>query len=433
MSVDHHSVGLAPPARLELLGENERPPANHAMDATAVVVFHGMGQQVRFETLDMLAQALVEAHEERGERSAKRVRHVWCDDRDGGRFIPRAEVELQDARGSAKKTVHIYEAYWAPLTEGAISFSSTAGFFLRAGVRGICASLRDDRRFLRWAFGKEREFPLAPATFIHLVLATAILALLVVVLTFGAYWLWPPELRDSISVDAVLKAGASVLLFIAALYVIAAARRWIVQFLGDVAIYVNPSELDKYWRIREEIKRECLRVANAVYRAVGRDDLQVKKFQYGKVVLAGHSLGSVIAYDTLSALVQRDLANESKTAVDVVGRTGTLLTFGSPLDKVAFIFGTQVTGRKIREALAGGTQPLIVSYQFRPPRWVNIYARADVIAGRLDYFDVPGSVEGGGKRVENRLDDEASPLPPDAHTDYWTHAVLRQSLYESVT
>jgi hypothetical protein len=239
-------------------------------------------------------------------------------------------------------------------------------------------------------------------------------------------------LRNSFSLEAFLKAGFSALLWAAALYVTWKARRWMVQFLGDVAIYVSSSELDKFWRIRDEIKRECRRVANAVYRAFGRDDHQVKRFQYGKVVLAGHSLGSVIAYDTLSGLVQRDLANDSKTTLDVVGRTGTLLTFGSPLDKVAFIFGTQVTGRKTREALAGGVQPLIVDYKYRPAKWVNIHARADVIAGRLDYFDNPDSGDGGGKRIRNEIDGEASWFPPNAHTDYWTHGVLQRTLYESV-
>lgn len=432
MADENHSVGLAPPVRLEILGADEQAPANLALDTTAVVVFHGMGQQVKFETLDMLAQALIEAHEAKGERTAKRVRHVWCEDRDGGRFFPRVEVELQDASGNAKKHIHVYEAYWAPLTEGAISFLSTADIFLRAGLRGICASLKDDKKFLRWAFGMEREFPLAPATVVYLVLATALLILLVAALSVGAYWVWPAELRDSVSFQAVSRAGLSVAFAAATLYVIWKARQWIVQYLGDVAIYVSASELDKYWRIRDEIKRECQRVASAVYRAVARDPHQVRQFQYGKVVLAVHSLGSVIAYDTLNALIQRDLASDAGMAVGVVGRTTTLITFGSPLDKVAFIFGTQVTGRKMREALAGGTQPLIVSYDYRPKQWVNIYARADVIAGRLDYFDVPSSGEGGGKRADNMIDEEAGWFPSSAHTDYWAHAILRQSLYESV-
>ena len=252
---DDRSVGLAPPSRLELLGDGERPPANHAMDATAVIVFHGMGQQVKFETLDQLAQALIEAHEAKGEKSAKRVRHVWCDDRDGGRFMPRAEVELQDANGNARKTVHIYEAYWAPQTEGAISFGSTAAFFLKAGVRGIGASLRDDRKFLRWAFGREREFPLAPATFIALVLATLFLALVVLALLYFAGYFWPAGV-DGLSLDTIARTWRSTLLVIAAIVVSWKIRRWMVQYLGDVAIYVSSSELDKHWRIREEIKRD---------------------------------------------------------------------------------------------------------------------------------------------------------------------------------
>ena len=431
MAEENNSVGLAPPTRLEILGESEQTPADSAMETIAVVVFHGMGQQVKFETLDMLAQALIDAHKAGGGKTAKRARHVWCGDREGGRFFPRVEIELQDAQGNARN-VHVYEAYWAPLTEGAISFLSTVGFFLRAGVRGIYTSLKDDRKFLRWAFGREHEFPLAPATFIYLVMGTAALAALVLLLTGGTYWLWPAELRESLLFDTVLKAGPSALLLAATLYVIWKTRRWIVQYLGDVAIYVGANEIDRYWKIRDDIKRECLRVASVVYRAVSRNESKTD-FLYKKVVLAGHSLGSVIAYDTLNALVQRDLASNHGTAVNVVGRTKALLTFGSPLDKVAYIFGTQVIGKKIREALAGGTQPLIVNYDYRPAKWINIYAKMDVIAGRLDYFDDPGSGAGGNKRVQNEVDGEASWFPPSAHTDYWTHSVLKQSLYESVT
>jgi hypothetical protein len=257
MADESTSVGLAPPVRLEVLGADEQAPVNLAVDTTAVVVFHGVGQQVKFETLDLLAQALIEAHEAKGEKTAKRVRHVWCEDPDGGRFFPRVEVELQDASGNAKKHIHVYEAYWAPLTEGAISFLSTAAIFLRAGFRGICSSFRDDKKFLRWAFGKEREFPLAPATFLNLALATALLTLLVAALSVGAYWVWPAELRDSVSLQAVSRAGLSIAIAAGALYVIWKARQLIVQYLGDVAIYVSASELDKYWRIRDEIKREC--------------------------------------------------------------------------------------------------------------------------------------------------------------------------------
>jgi len=429
------SVGLAPPATLETLGENEPPPETELSNTTAVVVFHGMGQQVAFETLDAVAQMLVEEHEANHGKTARRVRHVWSEDREGGRFLPRAEIELRDAEDNVLKTVHVYEAYWAPLTEGVIGFAATTTFFLRAGGRGIWTSMKDGKKFLRWAFGRERAFPLAPGTFVALVLATLLLLALIIALTVGAYWAWPEELREHFSFAALAKMGPSLLLGSIALLVTWIARRWIVQFLGDVAIYLGSNDLDQYWRIRREIKSEAHRVAAAVYRAVVRDDKDPNalQFQYEKIVLAGHSLGSVIAYDTLNALIQRDLAAHPANPLGVVDRTGALITFGSPLDKVAFIFGTRVRGRKMREALAGGVQPLIVDYEYRPQRWTNIYAKADLIAGSLGYFDMPDSGEGEGKRVNNQLDREASLFPPAAHTGYWNHDIVRNALYEATT
>ena len=151
------------------------------------------------------------------------------------------------------------------------------------------------------------------------------------------------------------------------------------------------------------------------------------------MVVAGHSLGSVVAYDCLNTLVQRDIAKAAALRVGIAARISTLITFGSPLDKVAFIFGTKITGRRIREALAGGVQPLIVNYEYRPAAWVNIYARGDIIAGALEYYDNPDeTVEGGAKRVENLVDREAGWFPPSAHTGYWEHRVLTGELYAAV-
>ncbi|MGA2214415.1 MAG: hypothetical protein ABSH31_14160, partial [Bryobacteraceae bacterium] len=53
---------------------------------------------------------------------------------------------------------------------------------------------------------------------------------------------------------------------------------------------------------------------------------------------------------------------------NVVGRTRALITFGSPLDKTAFLFRTQSNHPRdeMREELAASVQPLILSYhQFR--------------------------------------------------------------------
>lgn len=423
------TVGLAEPVGLPLLGENEPRPGATAGDTTALLVIHGMGQQVRFEALDMIAQAVIDEHVAAGGTANKRVRHVWCEDGAGGLSLPRAEIELQNAAG-ASRYVHIYEAYWAPITEGAISFLSTAAFYLGAGWRGFLSTLKHGDKFERWAFGRERWFPLADGTTGNLLIATMIFLLLVGALSAGSYLLWPagqglPDTWDKIGKALPSLAVAAVLLF-----VIWWTRRWIVQYLGDVAIYLSSEKLDTYWRIREEIKRDCYRVANAVYRSVSRQSGN-PELLYNRFIIAGHSLGSVVAYDCLNTLIQRDLAKDPQFRVLVASRTHSLITFGSPLDKVAFIFGTKVTGRRIREALAGGVQPLIVHYDYRPAQWINIYAKRDIIAGALDYYD-HSEVEGAAKRVRNRLDEEGSFFPPGAHTGYWEHAAFRQELYAAV-
>jgi len=97
------------------------------------------------------------------------------------------------------------------------------------------------------------------------------------------------------------------------------------------------------------------------------------------VAIVGHSLGSVIAYDTLNGLINEDERNGRKTGI--LKRTSILLTFGSPLDKIAFFFTLQSKNAlHIRELLAEAVQPMIVDYQYRTFPWVNVYSPNDIIA-----------------------------------------------------
>ena len=424
------TVGLAEPVTLPLWTAHERLPLPSDGSTTALLVFHGIGQQVPFETLDLVAQALIDRHIAAGGTADKRVRHVWCEDGAGGRFLARAEIELRRNQGDPQY-VHVYECYWAPMTEGAIGLWSTLQFYLGAGVDGLRSTLGNGLKFERWAFGSERWFRLPFGTPIHLALALVALAVVALVLLGGMYALWPVELTPPVEWAKLYKALPSVLLFGILAGVAWAVRQVTIQFFGDVAIYLSPDKVDEHWRIREEVKRHCCRVTDNVFRAVSREDGKTR-WHYGKVVVAGHSLGSVIAYDCLNTLVQRDIAKEPESRVGVAARTASLITFGSPLDKVAFIFGTKITGRKIREALAGGTQPLIISYDYRPGTWVNIHARGDIIGGRLDYYDHPDG-EGASRRVRNCVDGEAGWFLVTAHTGYWKHSAFRTALYDAVT
>jgi hypothetical protein len=201
-------------------------------------------------------------------------------------------------------------------------------------------------------------------------------------------------------------------------------RDLMVEYAGDVAIYVDSNKLDRFDKIRKEIKQIALDSVMGIYTARNQDD---SDFEYSKIAIVGHSLGSVIAYDTLNQLLNLD--EICSHPVGVAGRTCLLETFGSPLDKIAFFFTIQGTQTfHIREQLAAVVQPLIQDYvKFRKFPWVNVYSRNDIISGSLKFYDVPNMTVPPG--VQNLPDKDAT-VPLVAHVDYWKNDLVWQQLLQ---
>jgi hypothetical protein len=206
-------------------------------------------------------------------------------------------------------------------------------------------------------------------------------------------------------------------------------RQALIQFVGDVAAYVQPHRLDRFHALREKVKETVRGVVAAVYRARRPDG----RFEYDRVGLVGHSLGSVVLYDTLNRLINDDALavgagreHVSPRDLDVCGRTTLFLTVGSPLDKIAFIFGSQRRQSELRSALEATGQPLIERAACRQFDWVNVYSPWDFISGRLDYYDPPnrtGDDKESHRPVDNVIDPDASTLLL-AHVEYWDNRRL---------
>jgi hypothetical protein len=497
----------------------------------AVLVCHGMGQQVRFETLDALAREVLTTAISCGTAVEEEITVALQPE--AGSFYPRAELRLKKADGS-RLDAHFYEAYWAPLTEGRVSLRETLAFFIDAGRSGLRFAWRDGV-FNRWMFGGRQEFEiparriwqlgialwillLVTAAFtavallpaikivdafragsadravaviaavgfsIGVILAlsgafavalarvagigadtgrpksaidaepgimaskrskrwmSAIIVALVVGLSLWATiylgqlmydrWLLPAASEPRAHVAGVIAAIA--LLAIEAYVLLKLIREFLIEFGGDVAAYVAPFKVSKFEEIRRGIQERGRTVARFVYaaRAPGSDQPL-----YDRVMVVGHSLGSVLAYDTLNDAIKRDAAADGWVAgsdacqYDVVDRTGLLLTFGSPLDKTAFIFRTQKSALEVsaREKLASAVQPLIMSYANRRGRWINIWSRSDWISGPLGYYDRPQPRPGEGVcNIENR----ESRNPGKAHTEYWSGPLVRGVLHQALT
>jgi hypothetical protein len=560
---------------------------------TAVLVVHGMGQQLPFETLDALANGLyqedVRSYGQVGAQPA-RVAHVQL----GDQSLERVEMQLRDPQGRLRD-VHVYEAYWAPLTEGAVNLRDVIGFLIDAGLNGLKNSMG---RFLRWSFNDLRKYYIPLHTLLYLLIALLVVIALVVLnaaisaiggtkalFTSEPAWLTQKlfddystvlslvvgtlELFTIATLIGMLLSGArkwlilrlsapvsrglmlivsmlSVVLFAASIiaivdaasavptlyrlksalprwmnctativqawqlwFVLAAGvllagyfvltvirsyisqlssraavhwpahvallffvllllsvwllakslspgatrfadmhqwrillmwgvlvilslivRTFLIDYLGDVVAYVEPHKLDRLAELRTKIKDRVLKIAQAIYAERGAGG----HFEYRQVVLVGHSLGSVIVYDTLNRLLLDDQAAVGAGRPwNVSGRSPYLLTFGSPLNKIAFVFATQSKKGSMtlaRERLASLVQPLIDSEVVRAGiRWVNIYSPWDIISGRLDFYDPPPG--GPAFPVLDERDPDATTFLA-AHTEYWRNTLLFAWLHAMV-
>lgn len=466
---------------------------------TAVLVVHGMGQQLVFQTLDDVVWGLHREHERRtghgpedNPSSVGVVRPLDAEGKPLDRIVPRATLSVRDDDGE-DHDVDFFECYWAPLTQGAVGIKAVMGFLLDGGRNGLRNA---GRPFERTMFGRVVKLGHTKRTAVWLLLALAvILALLlfnvVISLVIGvkllgekaSAWMGEGFIHDA-SMTALLTVGLmlaflgimwflwrSLLCFHAALFTLLTGAVWlgwsfvhhklggpppplpswelgnglivvtwvalllgsgyarhlIVQYVGDVAAYVQPHKLGKFGALRSAIKAEARSIAEIVY--------NMKKSngepQYDRIAIVGHSLGSVVAYDLLNEMLVRDLA--AREPRRVAERTPLLLTFGSPLDKIAFLFKGQGsrTGTT-RENLAAARQPLILDYAYRKRlSWINVYSKKDIISGSLEFFDDPEDAAHEHLRVQN-LPDPQCKIPLKAHTEYWDNQLVFEKLYDAL-
>jgi hypothetical protein len=516
----------------------------------AIIVNHGMGQQVHFETLESIALALRNA-ELRERKAAEPIvtRVVKLETLDGRPLeLVRAEMKVKvksEDPNLPAESVHVYESYWAPLTEGRVTLRDVLQFLGEGAFNGFAYLLRHFGRFDRWAFGSLRHFPirgwltalkllfalfllfapvvlanfLAATQSIHVLFSTIlgtatdsstakaarqlmdfltpyvacfevclvvfalavvvlpklyrskllsaenpflvgirfVVHLIALVLSFGA-------LAGVVVVEVLLlKRDSEPLQFLPinrpwgllAIWAIAIAAafvsRWfLIQFIGDVAVYVSAHKLSKFDQLRDAIKQTVLNVMGAVYAAKSPEEKRSDrapqfpsrdgwKFRYKKIIVVGHSLGSVISYDLLNQLLLEDELNEiepgatSAGPLNIRNRTKLLLTFGSPLDKIAYLFRIKKSTDELRDAAISAWQPMIRDYAFRPDHWLNIYSWMDLFSAPLHFYDDPNNPANGDKRrVVNTIDWQAW-VPIVAHTAYWTNPLLGDVLYKLIT
>jgi hypothetical protein len=174
------------------------------------------------------------------------------------------------------------------------------------------------------------------------------------------------------------------------------ATEYIDTLLGDVVIYTTSDvRSDKY-----EIRQKMLNGAVAQMKQLMDNN------SYDQIIVAAHSLGSAIAYDAINRIML-DANTKGDPSTHASRKIAGLVTFGSPLDKIAFYFGER-TGeecvvqrqildhfhnfKKVKLAVPSEAKPSIVvkdpvKDHFERMKWLNFYHTKDFLGGALDVYN----------------------------------------------
>lgn len=356
---------------------------------TAIIVIHGIGEQSPFETLDAFAANLVNflpgvqlSHQMKTRKQ-----------QDGAAWYE-SYIRIDHLDGVP---LDVHEYYWAYLTEDKISIPDVA--------KWVAQTLEATKKFykenseLQSKYEERRGTDKFPLQQVLRLLRVAAFLLPFLKL---AWIVVSPLSRKSVSdwLGALLgKFG------------------WVITgYLGDVAIYTTTDEKSKFYRIRQQILNRSQELVEEI----------LKDGTYDCVILAGHSLGSVIAYDTLNRInIKTNLEGKNSLPTD---KLAGLITFGSPLDKVAFFFREHTLPKQYirRQILAHlhsfkskpmdskTGDPFIedpLAHNLDSMPWVNYYAQNDPVSGHLDFYAI------------DEEDNVPLALPEAwgvAHSGYWT-------------
>jgi hypothetical protein len=207
----------------------------------AVWVVHGMGQQIPFETLDRLANDLLDVLPN-PTQIIPRLRTVKIADQ----VLQRVELDVdginKDNAGKPLKQyeLHLYETYWAPKTEGVAKLTDVVSFLRDGGLHGILNSIKS---FQRAMFGGMATFSIRWLTPLWLCLA---LLILVALTAINAVVLAAAGAQTGLAPLAFFKAHWAQLTALASCMVAVAFSFGAMLFVADLG---KPQELTTPGRI----------------------------------------------------------------------------------------------------------------------------------------------------------------------------------------
>lgn len=426
-----------PKFNLNSLSKGRKGDLSWVTENTAILVIHGIGNQFPLETLDLFGRGLI-----------KQYKKVFGDSFTiSHRIVPKpttgSEIWFDNVVRLTKEGeefhIDIYEYYWANHTEGQASYSDINNW-LNGVVKGaktfyqknakLGMRYKDSSFFFSKKTGafkplRYRFFISVASKFIMFLdfVSVALLKLVSFIPFVGEYAV---SILQSFSKRSIHK---------------------FTNVIGDLAIYAVVDPKSKFYNIRKRILSgavESIKFLIEKEEDPGSVDEKETRLAYPSVLVAGHSLGSQVAYDAinrLNLLLNQNLikhydsqgrsTKQENANRRICDQLKGFITFGSPLDKTVFFLRENVPdasylrqqlleayhGFKQRNwSLAEGTGD--PCYKLQPclnriledVTWRNYYDNSDYVSGGLDYYEMLTNID---------CDFKTKGWFPFTHSDYW--------------
>lgn len=400
---------------------------------TAILVVHGIGNQLPMETIDQFGKGLVKQLKACYERTTGQsffehfvVEHVIVNKKadEGARDWFDNVVRIRKRDDLTAPAIDIYEYYWAYYTEGKADWSDI-NQWLQGVVKGAdkfykrnmdFAKAAGDRSLLTYYQGQTNwKYFLFIRLIAQVVVGGRLLIDFIVKL---------------LSLVPVL--GSLIGSFVS--NYITREKNAIANILGDVIVYNVTDTKSKYYAVRREILDGAVRAIKFLLEKKKSVAEAVQCFEqdaYPSVIVAGHSLGSQVSYDALNRI--NFLINKNGIKCRSVGdKLKGFVTFGCPLDKIAFFLRENIPdeqfvrqqllnnflGFKQKDWNAGVVQPEdffqienTLVKNLEQVKWRNYYDEKDYVSGNLDYYS-------GLTNIDCQFDRKG--FFAFTHGDYWT-------------
>ncbi|RDC62466.1 hypothetical protein [Adhaeribacter pallidiroseus] len=372
---------------------------------TAILVIHGIGNQNPLETLDGFASQLVETYQDAG--YDLEIQHLLAKKTASDSEVPWFDNFLRIYPKNAEDPhLDIYEYYWAHETEGQATIKDL-NTWLNNVTKGARKFYRDNVNFAQT--NNDRSIFIQDSAFkpFRYWFCVSFLPQLFVFLN----WIIDFGVKLLTAIPII---GSFVSLFLQDK--LNGTFDKIANVLNDIAIYNTTDAKSRFFKIRNCILDGAVQALKYLLEARAVTSEGTPAFTYGKILLAGHSLGSQVAFDAINRLNHlvnqgeingysgNGTCNSPADGRKISERFAGLVTFGSPLDKIAFFFREQVAdkeylraqiinnfhGFKQRDWVNQSDYKFIVKpcekRLFDDVTWHNYWDGHDYVSGSLDYY-----------------------------------------------